>query len=236
MRVPPRRLPIGKREIERQEVYEMLETGIIEPCKGPWFAPIVLVTKKDGSPRFCVDNLNSVTKRDEYPLPRVDECVKALSNARWYNSMDLNSGVWQVEVHQSDREKTTFSTHQGLYQFVVMPFGKVNSSSTFERLLENVLRGLQWQECLLYMDDIIVLGSCFDECIKRLTNVFERLIQANLKLKPSKCAFFPEESKVVGSYCIRRRHMYRRFCRFGLVLQAVCAQIFKNRTSTAQNM
>jgi hypothetical protein len=90
----PRRLPIGKREIEKQEVHKMLEKGIIEPSKSPWSAPIVLVTKKDGSPRFCVDYraLNSVTKRDAYPLPRVDECLEALSNAKWYNSMDLNSG------------------------------------------------------------------------------------------------------------------------------------------------
>jgi hypothetical protein len=98
--------------------------------------------------------------------------------------MDLNSGFWQVEVHQSDREKTAFSTHQGLYQFILM--------------LEDALRGLQWQECILYMDDIIVPGSCFVECIKRLTNVFERLIHANLKLKPSKCVFFKKRVKFLG--------------------------------------
>ena len=112
--------------------------------------------------------------------------------------MDLNSGFWQVEFHQSDREKTAFSTHQGLYQFVVMPFGTVKKPSTFERLLEDALRGLHWQECILYMDDIIVPGSCFVECIKRLTNVFERLIHANLKLKPSKCVFFQKRVKFLG--------------------------------------
>lgn len=200
IRIPPRRLPIGKREIEKQEISKMLERGIIEPSNSPWCAPLVLVTKPDLSTRICVDlrGLNSVTKKDSYALPRVDDCLEALSNSKWYNQMDLHSGFWQIELHEPDREKTAFSTSQGLYQFVVMPFGATNSPSTFERLMEDVLRGLQWTECLLYMDDIIVPGSSFDECITRLEHVLERLLNANLKLKPSKCVFFQKRVKFLG--------------------------------------
>ena len=192
IRQPPRRLPFGKREIEKQEIQRMLDKGVIEPSASPWSSCIVLVKKKDGSTRFCVDyrKLNEVTIRDAYPLPRVDSCLDSLSGAKWFSSLDLNSGFWQIAMADQDKEKTAFSTSQGLYHFTVMPFGLANSPSTFERLMENVLRGLQWETCLIYMDDIIVPGSSFDEEIDRLAVVFTRLQNANLKLKPSKCALF----------------------------------------------
>lgn len=200
IRVPPRRLPIGKRDTEKQEISKLIERGIIRPSNSPWCAPLVLVTKPDKTTRICVDlrALNSVTKRDAYPLPRVDDCLEALSNSVWYNQMDLHSGFWQIELDEIDREKTAFSTSLGLFEFTVMPFGAVNSPSTFERLMEDVLRGLQWVECLLYMDDIIVPGSSFEVCITRLEHVFERLLQANLKLKASKCIFFQKRVKFLG--------------------------------------
>ena len=131
-----------------------------------------------------------MTIRDAYPLPRVDSCLDSLSGAKWFSSLDLNSGFWQIAMAYQDKEKTAFSTSQGLYHFTVMPFGLANSPSTFERLMENALRGLQWETCLIYMDDIIVPGSSFDEEIDRFAIVFTRLQNANLKLKPSKCALF----------------------------------------------
>lgn len=158
IRQPCRRLPIGKREAEREEVEKMLERGVIEPSCSPWCSNVVLVRKKDNTYRFCVDyrSLNEVTVRDAYPLPRIDECLDSLSGMKWFSCLDLNSGFWQIGMAPEDKEKTAFATSLGLYQFTVMPFGLTNSPSTFERLMEDVLRGLQWEECLLYLDDIIV--------------------------------------------------------------------------------
>ena len=177
-----RRMPIGKQELEKGEVKRMLNQGIIEPSRSPWGSNIVLVIKKDGRPRFCVDYrmLNDVTKKDAYPLPRVDECLDALAGAKWFGSMDLNAGFWQIGMAPEDKEKTAFLTSFNLYQFTVMPFGLVNSPSSFERLMEDVLRGLQWKELLLYMDDIISVCSTFEEWLCRLERIFIRLKEANL--------------------------------------------------------
>jgi hypothetical protein len=200
IRQPPRRLPLGKREVVKQEVEKMLKKGVIEPSNSAWSSPVVLVTKKDQSIRFCIDyrRLNDVTIKDAYPLPRIDECLDALAGSKWLSSMDLNSGFWQLGMDPEDKEKTAFATCLGLYQFTVMPFGLANAPSSFERLMEDVLRGLQWEECLLYMDDIIVRGASFEENLARLEHVFQRLLEANLKLKPSKCRFFQKEIPCLG--------------------------------------
>lgn len=195
-----RRQPIAKRNIERSEVQSMLEKGVIEPSTSAWASNLVLVSKPNGATKACVDyrQLNAKTVKDAYPLPRIDECLDSLSGAKWFSTMDLNSGFWQIEMAEKDEEKTAFVTTLGLFQFRVMPFGLVNAPSTFERLMENVLKGLQWTECLVYMDDIISHSSTFDEGIQRLANIFTRLREANLKLKPSKCIFFQKQVKFLG--------------------------------------
>ena len=198
---PPRRLPLGKREIEREEIQKMLDRGIVEPSISPWASPVTLGTKKDGSTRFCVDyrKVNDVTVKDAYPLPRIDTLLDSLSGALWFSSMDMNSGYWQIAVAPEHREITAFaSSTMGLLQFRVMPFGLACSPSNFSRLMEVVLRGLQWEECLLYMDDIIVPSTTADENFVRLEHVFQRLRAANLKLKPSKCTFFQKKVKFLG--------------------------------------
>ena len=123
----------------------MLEKGVIEPSNSPWASPIVLVTKKDGTTRFCVDyrRLNDVTVKDAYPLPRVDECIDALAGSKWFSCMDLNSGLWQIMVEPEDQMKTAFATSQGVYQFKV-PFGLVNALSSFRgswRMFSGVSNG-----------------------------------------------------------------------------------------------
>lgn len=197
----PRRQPLGKRQNEIEEVERMLQKGIIEPSDSEWSSPVVLVTKKDGSTRFCVDyrRLNSVTKVDAYPIPRVDDCLEALVGNSWFSSMDLCSGFWQVKMDENDIYKTAFSTSSnGMYHFKVMPFGLVNSPATFQRLMENVLRGLQWVQSLLYIDDIITPGKTVGESLARLENVFVRLQEYNLKLKASKCIFFQKSITFLG--------------------------------------
>ena len=193
-------MPLGKREIEREELRKMIDRGVVEPSNSPCVSNVVLVVKKDGKVRFCVDyrSQNDVTIKDAYPLPRVDECLDSLAGATWFSSMDLNSGFWQISMAPEDKQKTAFNTSLGLYQFTVMPFGLANAPSTFERLMENVLRGLQWQECLIYMDDIIVPSTTFSEGLERLERIFIRLSEANLKLKPSKCTFFQKQIQFLG--------------------------------------
>ena len=197
---PPRRFPISKKEAAEKELQRMLECGVIEPSKSPWSSPVVLVTKKDGSLRFCVDyrKLNSVTVKDSYPLPRIDDSLDAISTASIFSTIDLMNGYWQVQCDPQDAEKTAFSTPHGLFQFKVMPFGVCNGVATFERLTEYILAGLNWQICLVYLDDIIVFSPDFKTHLTRLDQVLERIGIAGLKIAPKKCNFFQEEVLFLG--------------------------------------
>ncbi|GBM71467.1 Retrovirus-related Pol polyprotein from transposon 297 [Araneus ventricosus] len=196
----PRRLPLARKEEADNLVKEMVDNGIIEESSGPWASPIVLVKKKDGSTRFCVDyrKLNEITKKDSYPLPRIDDTLDALNGSQWFTTLDLKSGYWQIEIRPEDREKTAFTTGQGLWQFKVMPFGLCNAPETFERLMETVLRGLSSEACLVYLDDIIIVGRTFEEHLNNLRKVFQRLQKANLKLNLKKCRFFQKEVTYLG--------------------------------------
>ena len=160
----------------------------------------VLVSKSNGDTRFCLDyrKLNKFTVKDSYPLPRTDSVLDLLSGSKWFSTLDLASGFHQIEVHPSDREKTAFCTHQGLFEFDVMPYGLCNSPSTFQRLMDFLLAGLNWKMCLVYMDDICIFASSFETHIERLNEVFEQLKRANLKLKPSKCKLFHDRVVYLG--------------------------------------
>ena len=189
----------------------MSEQGVIEPSSSPWASPVVLVRKRNGDVRFCVDyrKLNSVTRKDSYPLPRIDETLEALAGAEWFSSLDLMSGYWQVEMDEASKEKTAFSAGSGLWQFRVMPFGLCNAPATFERLMEQVLAGLPLSVCLIYLDDILVPGRNFEEELYNLQQVFERLQSAGLKLSPKKCYLFQREVKRFLGLC----SYYRRYSR-----------------------
>ncbi len=197
----PRRVPLHKKKLVQEEVDKMLKRGVIEPCEGPWASPIVMVTKKDGTPRFCVDfrRLNDVTRKDAYPLPRIEDNLDTLQGAKYYSTLDLLSGFWQVEMAPEDRDKTAF-THGGggLYRFLTMPFGLCNAPATFQRLMEQVLQGLQWEIAVLYIDDIIVFGDSVKSHLQRLGAVLTRLKAAGLKLKPSKCDLLRKRVPFLG--------------------------------------
>ena len=196
----PRRVPVQMNEEINSQIDTMLKENVIKESSSPWASSIVMVKKKDGTSRFCVDyrKLNDVTVKDAYPLPRIDDSLDQLSGSRWFSSLDLNSGYWQVETDPKDREKTAFTSRKGLFEFVVMPFGLCNAAATFERLMETVLAGLHWQICLIYLDDVIVVGKTFEDMIQNLGLVFERLQQAGLKLKPRKCKLFAKKVTFLG--------------------------------------
>ena len=191
--------PSIRQEIKNQ-CDRLLEAGIIEPSSSPWSSPVVMVKKKSGSYRFCVDyrKLNKVTRPDSHPLPRIDDTLDALAGNVYFSTMDLSSGYWQVDMDTDDKAKTAFTTGSDLFQFTVMPMGLRNAPSTFQRLMQLVLRGLHWDSVLVYLDDVIVFGRTFDEKLNRLRDVFDRLRDAGLKLRPDKCTFFAKEVTFLG--------------------------------------
>jgi len=179
---------------------DMKSKGVIEESDSPWSSPVVLVRKKDSNLRFCIDyrRLNDVTKKDCFLLPRIDDTLDTLDGAKWFSTLDLKSVYWQVALHPEDKEKTAFSKGQGLWQFTVMPFGLCNAPATFERLMESILRGLTYEACLVYLDDITVIGRTFQQQLDNLQKVFQRLQEAHLKLNPEKCQLFRKEVRYLG--------------------------------------
>ena len=197
---PPRRVPFALREHVYKLVDEMLAQGVVTPSSSPWASPIVLVAKRDGSTRFSVDyhRLNAVTKQDVFPLPRIDDSLDLLAGTRYFSSLDLASGYWQVGMDPESQEKTAFTTHAGLYEFTVMPFGLCNAPATFQRLMEGVLSGLAREKCMIYLDDVLVVGRTFTEHLSNLREVFNRLESAGLKLKPAKCRLVRKQVLFLG--------------------------------------
>jgi len=196
----PRRIPFRMREEVNGIIEDMRKQGVIEESQSPWVSPAVLVRKKDGTIRFCVDyrKLNAVTKKDSYPLPRIDDILDQLSGNSWFSTLDLKSGYWQVKINLKDKEKTAFSVGNGLWQFTVMPFGLCNAPATFERLMEKVLHGLIPKICLVYLDDVIIFGKSFSEILENLKTVFLRLRNAGLRVNPKKCVLFTRSVKYLG--------------------------------------
>ena len=192
--------PAVRRE-EMAQVQQMLANDVIRPSNSPWASPVVMEEKKDYSLRFCVDfrQLNAATIKDAHPLPRIDDLLDALHGARWFSTLDLKSGYWQVPIMERDKVKTAFRTSSGqLCKFNQVPFGLCNAPATFSRLMDRVLSGLHWEMCLFYLDDIIIFSSTWEEHLARLRQAFERLRHANLKLGAEKCAFAAKEVSYLG--------------------------------------
>ena len=183
-----------------QQLREWECQGKISPSQSEWASNIVIVKKKDGSLRFCVDyrQLNDKTVKDSYPLPRIDDCLNCLGGANWFSTMDLRSGYHQVAMDEQDKGKTTFVTRKGTYCFNVMPFGLCNAPAMFQRLMDCTMRGLNYEVCLIYLDDIIVFSPDVTTHLERLEVVLARLRNAGLKLKPSKCSYLQRSVDFLG--------------------------------------
>ena len=200
IRMPPRRTPIHQVEVVEQAIEEMKKAGVIRPSDSPWSAPIVILKKKDGTCRFCVDfrRLNDVTVKDAYPLPRIEDNLDAMAGSRWFTTLDMASGYWQVEMSEEDRPKTAFATRYGLFEWNVMPFGLCNAPATFQRLMEKVMKGLQWRILALYLDDVVVFADTVANHLERLGQVWDRCRKAGLKLKPRKCQLIRSSVAFLG--------------------------------------
>ena len=195
-----RRHPITHLDVIDHQVNEMLEHDIIEPAASPWASNVVLVRKKDGSYRFCVDyrRVNAVTYQDAYPLPHIDTCLNSLSGAGYFSTLDLRAGYHNIPIAENDRDKTAFITRKGCWRYKVMPFGLTCAPAVFQRLMDLVLCGLSYDICLVYLDDIIIVSTDFDTHLERLGLVFDRLRWAKLKLHPKKCTLLHRKVSFLG--------------------------------------
>lgn len=196
---PYRHPPVLETEIDRQ-VKELLDKGMVSESHSPWSSPVLMVRKKDGTYRMCIDfrMVNSLTEPDAFPLPRIDDSLDALGGNTFYSSLDLVQGYHQLEMEEDSKPITAFCTRSGLYQWEVLSFGLATAPGCFERLMERVLHGLHWKTLLVYLDDILVFSPGFETHLERLGEVFSRLQKANLKLKPSKCSLFATEVEYLG--------------------------------------
>lgn len=184
----------------KNHLRELLACGVIEESSSPYASPIVLVRKKNGDLRMVVDyrKLNSLTKKDAYPLPRIEETFALLSGSKWFTVLDLKSGYYQLEVEPADRAKTAFTTPFGTWQFRKMPQGLTNSPATFQRTMEKVMTGINLQEVIAFLDDLIIFSNTLEEHEERLMTVLKRLADYGLKLSPGKCKFFQSSVKYLG--------------------------------------
>ena len=185
----------------KNHLREMIETGVIRKSNSPWASAVVLVRKKDGSLRFCIDlrQLNACTINDAYSLPHIDETLDCLGGATIFTSLDLKSGYWQVEMDEESKPLTAFTVGPlGFYECERMPFGLTNAPATFQHLMESCYGELHLSWCIIYLDDIIVFSDNPKDHPKRLRGVFAKLAKAGLKLKPSKCKFFKSKITYLG--------------------------------------
>ncbi|CAF4587035.1 unnamed protein product, partial [Rotaria sp. Silwood2] len=174
---PPYRVSYKDEQVQREEINKLLKQGVIEESTSPWSSPIVLVRKKDGSVRFCIDfrKLNNITTKDAFPIPRIDDIFDQLSQAEYYSTIDFKSGYFQVGLDPRDRPKTAFSTRDQHYQFTVLPQGVTNGPPAFQRIVSQILGPTRWKYSLAYLDDVIIYSSTFDQHLIHLDDILNRL-------------------------------------------------------------
>jgi hypothetical protein len=197
---PPRRMALEQQQIADAELEKMLQAGVIEPSTSPHVSEPVIVKKKTGDWRYCIDfrKVNRFTVPDPYPMRRIDDLLTSIRASRFFIALDLRSGYWQIPLEENSRKYTAFRTPKGLFQFTVMPFGLSNAPATFQRCMENILGDLHWTGVLVYLDDILIHAEDTDTCLRLAREVFQRLRVADLTINLKKCQFFPNSMKYLG--------------------------------------
>ena len=176
-------------ELLNTETQKLLKNEIIEHSIPPWSSPVVLLKKKDGTTRFCVDyrRLNQITTKDAFPLPRIDDIYDQLTKASYFTKFDLKAGYFQVPLDETDRPKTAFSTREGHFQFKVLPHGLTNGPPTFQRIVNQILGPNRWKHVPAYTDDIIIYSRNFNEHLQHIQEICSLLYECNFKLNIEKC-------------------------------------------------
>ncbi|XGW13215.1 hypothetical protein V3C99_013667, partial [Haemonchus contortus] len=203
IRQKTRPVPMAARKEFRETMKDLVGRGIVERSSSEWASPVVLVRKKDGTLRVCIDyrELNKVIRQDSYPLPKIDTVLQCLAGKKVFSTMDLASGYWQIRLSEDAKRKSAFTTSEGLFQFTVLPFGLSTSPAVFQRMMDRVLKGLELEdEVFVYIDDILIATESVERHYVVLRKVFEALGKANLRLKPQKCTFFRESVSFLGHY------------------------------------
>ncbi|KAL4008013.1 hypothetical protein ACER0C_001865 [Sarotherodon galilaeus] len=194
--------PIHPRDIEavRKHIQELLDAGVIRESESPFASPIVVVRKKNGQVRLCIDyrRLNLQTIKDAYGLPKLEDTFSALNGSQWFSVLDLKSGYYQIEVEEADKPKTAFVCPLGFWEFNRMPQGVTNAPSTFQRLMERCMGDMHLKDALVFLDDVIVFSRTLEEHEERLMKVLTRLKEFGLKLSPEKCVFFQTSVRYLG--------------------------------------
>ena len=190
----------------------MLQYNIIQESESPWCSPVVLVRKKNGKIRFCVDyrKLNQVTRRDSFPMPRIDDTLDWLEKARWFTTLDLTAGYWQIPMDDRDKEKTAFRTRKGLFEFNTMPFGLVNAPATFQRMMQGAMDALIGKTTSVYLDDIMTISETFDENLAHLEEVLKKLEEKDLQLGIKKCKFMRRKLLFLNIWWTRTEYVLFR--------------------------
>ena len=197
---PTYSLSVSQLEEQEKQIQYLLSHGLVQPSKSAWGAPVIFVRKKGGEWRMCIDYraLNNVTVRNAYPLPRIEECLDQLKDARFFSKLDMLSGYWQVRVKEEDRHKTAFNTRTGKWEFCVLPFGLMNAPSTFQKMMNDILREYIGDFVQVYIDDILIFSRTREEHIKHCRTIFERLMENKLFLKRTKCSFLQKSVEFCG--------------------------------------
>jgi len=178
----------------------MLKAKVVRPSTSEWASSVVVVPKNDGSLRFCVDyrRLNAVTKKDSYPIPRMEDCIDLLGDARVFSTLDCNAGSWQIPMAPDDIDKTAFTCHMGTYDYLKMAFGLTNAPAIFQRALDIFLSGMTSQTFLVYLDDVIVFSDSPENHVKAIDEALTRLGRAGVTLKAKKCQLFQTSFQYLG--------------------------------------